>query len=54
MKAVKAIHGSEKEFQESGYVGLAHRDLKPSNILITEHGTLKVIDFGCSKPMIDK
>lgn len=29
--------------------GVAHRDLKPENVLITEAGTVKVIDFGISQ-----
>ena len=35
MEAVKSIHGSDQEFQATGYPGQAHRDLKPSNILVT-------------------
>ena len=27
-------------------MGVAHRDLKPENILLTQHGTIKITDFG--------
>jgi eukaryotic-like serine/threonine-protein kinase len=48
--ACEALHAAhELRGPCGGLLGVVHRDASPHNVLLTEHGTTKVIDFGIAR-----
>ncbi len=47
------VRAVAEAMQHAHQRAVIHRDLKPTNILVTEHGIVKVVDFGIAKHLQD-
>jgi serine/threonine protein kinase len=49
LKAIDFLRQAAMGLQHAFEAGLVHRDIKPSNFLISENGTLKILDLGLAR-----
>lgn len=51
--ALRYADGILEALEYSHRAGVVHRDIKPGNVMITERGTVKVMDFGIARAVSD-
>ena len=52
-RALEIGEGILAALEYSHQAGIVHRDIKPTNIMITDHGDVKVMDFGIARALAD-
>lgn len=51
--AIRYADGILEALDYSHRAGVVHRDIKPGNVMITDNGTVKVMDFGIARAVSD-
>ncbi|MDT0157783.1 Stk1 family PASTA domain-containing Ser/Thr kinase [Microbacterium sp. ARD32] len=51
--AIRYADGILEALEYSHRAGVVHRDIKPGNVMITDNGTVKVMDFGIARAVSD-
>ncbi|WP_308291574.1 Stk1 family PASTA domain-containing Ser/Thr kinase [Microbacterium sp. G2-8] len=51
--AARYVDGILEALEYSHRAGVVHRDIKPANVMVTDHGQVKVMDFGIARAVSD-
>jgi tetratricopeptide (TPR) repeat protein/predicted Ser/Thr protein kinase len=52
-RSVEIVSSIAEALGEAHENGIVHRDIKPSNVIVSERGTVKVLDFGLVKHLFE-